>query len=126
NTIYCSETTSDGAVWMAGESSVLRLLPGKAAQKFTNEPIRSEAIRALCADGEKLWLGTYYSTLFKWESNAIRVVATNGSLGSDITSLAREGEDVLWVGSSSGLFQWDHGTVRKWTTSGALLTSSIR
>ncbi len=124
--IYTSTRTSDGSVWAAGEQALFRFRARQPAQLFLEPPLRGEAIRALCADGDALWLGTYYSTLLKWETNSLRIMATNGSFGSGINSLACEGKDTLWVGSASGLYKWERGTVREWTTRGALLSSNIR
>ena len=123
---YASATTSDGSVWAAGEEFLVRARNGISTQAYVNLPVKGEAIRALCADGDTLWLGTYYSGLIKWETNGLRIMATNGSFGSTINSLACEAKDTLWVGSASGLYKWERGTVREWTTRGALLSSNIR
>lgn len=124
--IYCATSTADGTVWMAGEQALFRIRPDQPVEAFTNAPLKGEAIRALCADGENVWLGTYYSGLIKWDTNSGLVVAPNESFESGITSLAVESADTIWVGSASGLFQWSRGKVRKWNTEGSLLSSHIR
>ena len=124
--IYCGESTSDGTVWMAGEQALLRFTPGKPTEILAKDPVRDQAVRALCADGEKLWIGTYYSALLKWETNGLSVMATNGSFPSTICSLTRESEDTLWVGCASGLYQWSRGQVRKWSTPGASPDLNVR
>ena len=124
--IYCGESTSDGTVWMAGEQALFRFTPGKSMESVTNGPIRGQAIRALCADGEKLWMGTYYSALLKWETNGLSVMATNGSFPSTVRSLTHESEDTLWVGCASGLYQWSRGQVRKWPVPGEPLDLNVR
>ena len=48
-----------------------------------------EAIRALCADGESLWLGTYASTLLKWDGAGVQVAAPTGFVPGTITSIVR-------------------------------------
>jgi signal transduction histidine kinase/streptogramin lyase len=124
-TVYSVVTTDDGSTWAAGEQFLLRFSPDQATQVYRQPPIRGEAIRALCADGTNLWLGTYYSTLIKVEGTNVMVVATNGSFGGGITSLVREGPESLWIGTSDGLYHWQRGEVKTWTTRDGLLTANV-
>ena len=124
--VYCTTTTSDGSVWAAGEQALYRFRPGQPTQAFLEKPIRGEAIRALCADGETLWVGTYYSTLIKCDAAGVQVVAPPHSFPGGITSIVREAADTLWIGTSDGLHRWERGQIRTWTTRDGLLTASIR
>jgi signal transduction histidine kinase/ligand-binding sensor domain-containing protein len=123
---YTALTTHDGSVWVAGEGFLYRFRAEQPTQAYLDAPVRGEAIRAMCEDGESLWLGTYYSTLLKFDGTAIKLVATNGSFGGGITSLVREAPDTLWIGTANGLYHWDHGNVRAWTTGDGLLSPAIQ
>lgn len=124
--VYSALAAADGSVWVAGEQALFHYRSGKPAQAHLGPPIRGEAIRALSADGTNLWLGTYYSTLLKWDGTSVRVAATNGSFGGDIRSLVREAPDTLWIGSASGLYRWERGQVSVWNTRDGLLTASVQ
>jgi signal transduction histidine kinase/ligand-binding sensor domain-containing protein len=126
--IYSTTSTSDGSIWAAGEQCLYRFQPGQPTQAFLDPPIRGEAIRALCAEGGTLWLGTYYSTLLKWDAAAgVQVVAPRGSFHGDITSIVSESAGTLWIGSAGGLYRWEHGRiVRTWDTRDGLLTARVR
>ncbi|MGV3532285.1 MAG: sensor histidine kinase [Chthoniobacteraceae bacterium] len=115
-----------GTVWTAGEGCLYRFQPGRGTTAFLDPPIRGEAIRALCPDGDTLWLGTYYSTLLKCDGATVKVVAAPGSFRGDITSIVREAENTLWIGTSGGLHRWEHGQIRTWGTEDGLLATSIR
>jgi len=124
--IYAALATDDGGVWMAGEQTLLRFQAGEATEKHLTIKLPGEAVRALCADGTNLWLGTYYSTLLKCQGTNLSVVATNGAFGGDIRSIVREAPDTLWIGSASGVFRWERGQVRVWNTRDGLLTASVQ
>lgn len=124
--IYSVLATEEGGVWAAGENCLFRFRKGQPTQAYLEAPIRGEAIRALCADGTNLWMGTYYSTLLKCEGTNIHMVATNGSFGGDIRSIVREASDTLWIGSASGLYRWERGQVKTWNTGDGLLTASVQ
>lgn len=124
--IYSAITTGDGTVWEAGEGCLYRFHAGQPTKTYFDAPVRGEAIRALCADGETLWLGTYYSTLLKCDASGVQVVAPRGSFLGNITSIVLEAPGVLWVGSSGGLHRWENGKIRSWGTKDGLLTASVR
>ncbi|RBP38051.1 two component regulator with propeller domain [Roseimicrobium gellanilyticum] len=123
---YCGVTGSDGSIWMAGEQFLHRFAAGQAMQSFLEPPIRGEAIRAMCVDGDAIWLGTYYSTLLKYSEGKVETVAPAGSFSGGITSLVLERPGVLWIGSSGGLHRWENGNTRVWGTKDGLLTQSVR
>ena len=122
---YSLLATADGCVWAAGEQFLIRFIPGAPARLFDAPPIRGEAIRAMCADGQALWLGTYYSSLLRVEGTNVQVAATNGSFGGNIACLVRESAGTIWIGSASGLYRWEKGKVQGWTTRDGLLSASI-
>jgi signal transduction histidine kinase/ligand-binding sensor domain-containing protein len=124
--IYCTTGTSDGAVWAAGEQCLFRFQPGQPTQAFRDPPVRGEAIRALCPDGETLWLGSYASALLRCDHAGVQVVAPAGSFLGAITSIVREAPGTLWIGTSAGLYRWEQGKVETWTTRDGLLTAYIR
>ncbi|QIF02323.1 two-component regulator propeller domain-containing protein [Roseimicrobium sp. ORNL1] len=123
---YCGAIGADGSVWMAGEQFLHRFVSGQPVQTFMEPPIRGEAIRAMCVDGDTLWLGTYYSTLLKYADGKVETAAPAGSFSGGITSLALEAPGVLWIGSSGGLHRWEKGETRVWGTKDGLLTQSVR
>ncbi|HZJ17986.1 MAG TPA: two-component regulator propeller domain-containing protein, partial [Chthoniobacteraceae bacterium] len=125
--IYCTTMAGDGSIWAAGEGCLYRFQPGQLTKAFLETPIRGEAVRALCADGDALWLGTYYSTLLKCDGGGVQVMAPRGSFRGDITSIEREATDTLWIGSAGGLHRWERGKiVRTLDTRDGLLTGSIQ
>lgn len=123
---YCGATGPDGSVWMAGEQFLHQFAAGQPVRTFMEPPVRGEAIRAMCVDGETIWLGTYYSTLLKCVDGKVETAAPAGSFSGGITSLALEGPGVLWIGSSGGLHRWEKGATRVWGTRDGLLTQSVR
>lgn len=125
--IYATTSASDGSIWAAGESCLYRFKAGEPTKSFLEAPVAGEAIRALCADGDTVWLGTYYSTLLKCDGQAVQVVAPAGSFRGDVTSILKDETDGLWVGSSGGLHYWQRGKiVRSWDTRDGLLTPNVR
>jgi hypothetical protein len=69
---------------------LFRFHPDQKPVAYLKPPVRGEAIRALCPDGDAVWMGTYYSTLLKANGTSIATAATNGAFGGNITSLVRE------------------------------------
>ena len=124
--IYCTTATQDGAIWAAGEQCLFRFQHGQPTKAYLDPPVHGEAIRAMCADGDTLWLGTYASTLLKWTAAGVQVVEPAGSFPGTITSIVREATDKLWIGTSAGLVCWERGQMRTWTTRDGLLTAYIR
>ncbi|OAI57414.1 hypothetical protein AYO49_02040 [Verrucomicrobiaceae bacterium SCGC AG-212-N21] len=124
--IYCTATGEDGSVWVAGEQFLYRFRTGQPMQAFADAPIAGEAIRALCPDGDSLWIGTYYSTLMKCDGAGVHVVAPRRTFGGDITSIVREGPEILWIGTSSGLHRWEKGQIRTWDTRDGLPAANVR
>ncbi|HSI11252.1 MAG TPA: two-component regulator propeller domain-containing protein, partial [Chthoniobacter sp.] len=124
--IYCTAATQDGAIWAAGEQCLFRFHQGQPTKAYLDPPIRGEAIRALCAEGETLWVGTYASTLLKCTAAGVQVVESAGSLPGTITCIVREATDSLWIGTSAGLVFWKGGQKQTWTTQDGLLTANIR
>ena len=122
--VYCSTIGADGSIWAAGEQFLVRIQDGKATKVFSDETARSEAIRALCVDGETLWLGTYYGTLLKCDGTNLQVVVPRGTFQGDITSIVCEAPEVLWIGTSGGLHRWDHGQIRTWDRRDGFLSPS--
>ena len=123
--IYCTAATSDGIIWAAGEQCLYRFQPGQPTKAFLDAPVRGEAIRALCADGETLWIGTYYSALLKGDADGVKVIAPDRSFPGGITGIVREAADTLWVSTSEGLHRWERGEVKTWNTRDGLLTANI-
>jgi signal transduction histidine kinase/ligand-binding sensor domain-containing protein len=123
---YSSLATHDGSVWVAGESFLYRFRQGRPTKAYVHGPIRREAIRAMCEDGNSVWLGTYSGHLLQVAGDSIVVATTNSFSGEVITSLSRAATDTLWVGTSGGLYQWQRGRVRRFGTADGLISSSIR
>jgi signal transduction histidine kinase/ligand-binding sensor domain-containing protein len=126
NHIYCGAAGGDGSIWMAGEQFLHRLVSGQPVQSFIEPPILGEAIRAMCVDGDTIWLGTYYSTLLKYSAGRVETVAPAGSFSGGITSIVMDKPGALWIGSSGGLHRWENGKTQVWGTKEGLLTQSVR
>jgi signal transduction histidine kinase len=124
--VYALARSSDGSFWAAGEQFLMCFDEVGIKWECRNPPIKGEAVRAICAVGTNLWLGTYYSTLLKVEGTNVSVVAPNASFGGSITSLACEGPETLWIGTSDGLYRWERGQTKSWATKDGLLAASIQ
>ncbi|HWB04101.1 MAG TPA: two-component regulator propeller domain-containing protein [Verrucomicrobiales bacterium] len=124
--MYAIATAGDGTVWAAGEGCVYRFLPGQPTRRFNDPPVKGEAIRALCADGNAIWMGTYYAGLLKGDAGGVKTVAPPRTFPGGITSLAVEATDTIWVGTSQGVHRWEKGQVRTWNTKDGLLTANIQ
>jgi signal transduction histidine kinase/ligand-binding sensor domain-containing protein len=123
---YCTATTADGSVWAAGEQCLYRFNEGQPTKAFLDAPIKGEAIRALCAVGDTLWIGTYYSALLTCDGKDVQAVAPRDAFPGGITCLVHEAGGTFWVGTSEGLHRWEGGQVRTWDTSDGLLTANVR
>lgn len=93
---------------------------------FVEPPVHGEAIRALCADGDGVWAGTYGSTLLRCDAEGVKVVAPPGSFPGTITSMVRAAAGSLWIGTSRGLHLWENGRRRTWTPREGLPVAYIR
>jgi signal transduction histidine kinase/ligand-binding sensor domain-containing protein len=125
--VYCVATTEDGTVWAAGEQYLARFQMGQPTKVFTESPIKGDALRALCPDGDVLWIGTYYSTLLKCDADGIHMIAPRRTFGGDITCIVREAPGTLWIGTSTGLHRWEHGKIaRTWDTGDGLPATNVR
>jgi signal transduction histidine kinase/ligand-binding sensor domain-containing protein len=123
--IYATTTAADGAVWAGGEQRLYRIQTGQPVRAFLDGAVLGEALRALCADGESLWLGTYASALLRCDGSSVQVVAPQGTFAGAITSMVREAPETLWIGTSAGLHLWTKDAIKTWTTSDGLLTDYI-
>ena len=124
--VYATLPDAAGGIWAAGESILLRFRAGHPVQPYLEPPLRGDAINALCRDGSNLWLGTSFSALIKFDGTTAQIVATNGSFGGRIMTLAREAPETLWIGSYGGLYRWERGSVRRWTTRDGLLCTTVQ
>lgn len=124
--IYSTATTNDGSIWAAGEQCLFRFQAGQPTKALLDPPVRGESLRALCADGDTLWAGTYYGTLLRCDASGVQVAVPRGTFPADLTSIAREAAETLWIGTSGGLYRWERGKVQSWGTRDGLLTASIR
>lgn len=123
---YGAVMARDGGAWFAGEQFAGRMLDGQPATLHRDAPVLGEAVRALAAQGNTVWMGTYYGTLLKGEGDKIMVAAPRGTFAGGITSLVPEDEDTLWVGSASGVYRWRADGLRKWSREDGLVTGNIR
>lgn len=109
--VYSVLAVQDGSVWVGASVSLFHLVAGRVAAKFLKEEVGNQALTALCEDGGRIWIGTADSGLMRVSGTNLVWVATNGSFAGRITSLLREADDSLWVGSLGGLYRWEQGKV---------------
>ncbi len=122
---YCGLSDKDGTIWVGGEQRLIEFRNNEPAKAYLEPPIRGEALRSLCVDGDSLWIGTYHSALLRKDADGVRLIAERNSFGGSITSIAVESPGVLWIGSFGGLFRWDKGVTQSWGERDGLMTRSI-
>ncbi len=122
---YCGIAESNGTVWAGGEQLLLEFRNGEPAKPYAEPPIRGEALRALCVDGDSLWIGTYHSALLRKDADGVHSIANRNSFGGSITTILTESPGVLWIGSYGGLFRWERGVTQSWGERDGLITKSV-
>ena len=103
-----------GKLWIASEDAGITIFDYKhhkvipfAAQ--ARRQLHSQFIPALYADGDSLvWIGTFDAGLYKYEvaTETFAIYPGIDELrGRKITSIFRDREGILWIGTSSGLYR---------------------
>lgn len=109
----------DGFLWVGTSGGLVRF----DGVKFTRVPLDDSAanslvnITALCEDGHGyLWVGTQSNGLFELEQGTVRhFTPAQGLLDQDVTSLAADNQESIWIGTKSGLNLF-HGHNFRWFT----------
>jgi ligand-binding sensor domain-containing protein/signal transduction histidine kinase len=120
--------TRDGYLWVGtlsglarfdGVKFVLERLPGE-----TNGSVR---INALCEDADnRLWIGTQQDGLFRLTKGELRQFRTpDGLLDDDVTCIAADTRNQVWIGTRAGLSCWDGVRFKHFTVRNGLPDDSV-
>ncbi len=123
---YAGMVAGDGSAWFSGEQFVCRVQTGQPTVLHRAPPVQNEAVRAVAALGNTVWLGTYYATLLRWDGREFQVSAPRGTFRGGITCLVPEDVGTLWVGSASGVYRWQADSLRKWGRVEGLVSGNVR
>lgn len=111
--------TRDGFLWLGTAAGLARFDGAKftelkLAETATNEPVH---VTALCEDAAgHLWIGSQSDGLFELAQGALRHFRRRQGLPDDnVTSLAADRHDQVWIGSKSGLNLWTGEDFRSFT-----------
>ncbi len=116
--------TRDGFLWIGTTAGLVRFDGLKFTDlKLTTLPIHHPiSITAMCEDDSgHLWIGTQADGLFELDQGVVRhYTASQGLLDDDVTSLAVDNHEAIWVGTKSGLNFWSDKKFTAFTTQDGL------
>ena len=103
--IHALARTSDGAIWMAAGTSIVRLTPGAAR----GEPLRAglpwSRMQALTVDPSgTVWVGTTAGAL-RWDAGTGSWHLESPAPAAHVQTLWADPDGSLWVGTDNGLWQ---------------------
>jgi signal transduction histidine kinase/ligand-binding sensor domain-containing protein len=103
--------TTAGLVWFDGIKFTKVALP-------TADPNSPVCITALCEDSDGyLWIGTQQNGLFEMAQGELHHYTAEQGLGDgNVTSLAADSHQQVWIGSKSGLELWTGSKFKSFTT----------
>jgi ligand-binding sensor domain-containing protein/signal transduction histidine kinase len=112
--------THDGFLWVGTSAGLVRF----DGVKFTELQLTASStnklifVTALCEDSRgSLWIGTQHNGLFQLAEGKLRhYVAQDGLPDDNVTSLAADNHDQVWIGSKSGLNLWTGHGFKSYTT----------
>ena len=119
---------ADGTVWWGGARALMNWKEGSPAACYTNEPwMGSDGVTALCDDLKSgLWIGTLNGRLLHLKDGVFQDRSRNAGKGP-ISSLVRQEDGLIWVGSLGGGVRGIGENRREAiTTANGLLSQSIR
>ena len=120
--------TEDDSVWWGGARALMRCREGRLTACYTNPPwLGSDSVTALCQDAnDALWIGTANGKLLVLQNGDFRDVSRNAGRGP-ISSLVRNPDGLMWIGSlGGGVRGIGEGRREAITTANGLLSQSVR
>ena len=121
NAIFCVQQDREGFIWI-GTQNGLNLYDGYQFRIFRHNPADSTSISAnhincLLVDGNELWIGTDSGGLDRYNRLTGRFIKyrndplqPNSLLSDFVSSLCRDSEGNLWVGTSEGVSRYNRAT----------------
>ncbi len=101
---------SDGATWVSAASGLGRWSPANPAQTFYLSFSNVDQVLSFCeGPGGRMWLGTAENGLQYWQDGKIVSIPDALQAKKNISALALEGTNRLWVGTSAGLRCYENG-----------------
>ena len=107
-----------GTLWLGGESGLTRW-GSDGRQRFTRDDgLPHNGIRALEADGDVLWIGTWAGGLSRYDGKSFKnFTVEDGLPHNQINALLRDRSDgALWIGTwAGGLSRYDGKSFKNFT-----------
>ena len=119
-----SEDAREG-VWTAFNAHGLSYCLTNAVQDFA-VGIYSNAWSVLVDDRQRVWAGTVYEGLFRFQADHFEPAPGAGILGPWIYALFQDHSGQLWAGTPNGLARWDGQDWKIFTTRDGLSENTVR
>jgi ligand-binding sensor domain-containing protein len=121
--------TRDGFLWIGTSAGLVRFDGVKFTELKLSTSVKNNSIgiTALCEDGDgHLWIGTQADGLFELAGGIVHHFSTaQGLLDNNVTSLAADNHEAIWIGTRSGLDFWSGKNFTSFTTQNGLSDNYI-
>ncbi len=121
--------TRDGFLWIGTSAGLVRFDGVKFTELKLSTSVKNNSIgiTALCEDGDgHLWIGTQADGLFELAGGTVHHFSTaQGLLDNNVTSLAADNHEAIWIGTRSGLDFWSGKNFTSFTTQNGLSDNYI-
>ncbi|MEP7342768.1 MAG: two-component regulator propeller domain-containing protein, partial [Acidobacteriota bacterium] len=130
NTVLAILQTRDGYLWIGTKGGVARF-DGVRFTTFDDRDknqLRDSEVWALAeGDDSSLWIGTFGGGLSRFKDGKFTVYTTKDGLANDfITSLCKDGEGSIWIGTHGGLSRFKNGLFTNYTVKDGLVHNAVR
>ncbi len=130
NSVVSLLQTRDGYLWVGTKGGVGRF-DGMQFTVFDDrnkQQLRENEVWALAeGDDSSVWLGTYGGGVSRFKQGQFTIYTTKEGLANDyVTSLCRDREGAIWIGTDGGLSRFKDGHLTNYTVQEGLVNNAIR